>query len=77
MNEQNTYIIQWWSEDSSLRARQILCNLIGWPKQYAEGEAGYEWLTHEQVEELKSVPLSLLDTADCRADDEIEIEVDE
>ena len=32
--------------------RLEICMCLGWPEQYAEGEASLEWLTQEQYDQL-------------------------
>lgn len=41
---------------SSLETCQQICECLGWPLQYAEGEASLEWLTPEQYAELEAYP---------------------
>jgi len=43
--------IDLWNE-SSLEVRQEICRQLGWPLQYAEGEASLEWFTQEQYDQL-------------------------
>ena len=54
------YAINWWS-DVTLEERVRLCVLLGWPPQYAEGTACDEWLTEEQLQELRSITYEQLD----------------
>ena len=57
--------IDWWQDDeTSLEARQMLCRRLGWPVSYAGGEANHEWLTDEQLAQLRAVPLEWLDEID-------------
>ena len=59
--------IDWWNAaETTLDARQRLCDRLGWPRQYAEGEADREWLTPEQYAQLKRVPLEWLDEIDAQ-----------
>lgn len=48
--------IDWWNDDER-GAKEInaLCDHLGWPHQYGEGEASHEWLTEEQMNELMGV----------------------
>ncbi len=56
--------INWWNA-ASLEAHEALCDRLGWPRQYGEGAADHEWLTDEQYEQLRAVPLVWLDEIDA------------
>lgn len=59
--------IDWWNADETTRLpRQMLCDQLGWPRQYAEGEADHEWLTEAQYAQLKRVPMAWLDEIDAQ-----------
>lgn len=57
--------IAWWTA-ASQAACELLCDRLGWPRQYAEGEADHEWLTDDQYRQLQSVPRDWLDAIDAQ-----------
>lgn len=57
--------VNWWmDETTSIAACQQLCQRLGWPISYADGPADHEWLTDEQLAQLRAVPLEWLDEID-------------
>lgn len=57
--------IDWWNDEEREASEvEAICDHLGWPRQYAEGEASLEWLTPEQYEDLEAVPSAVLQAAE-------------
>ena len=48
-----------WNNHATLDEREEVCARLGWPAQYAQGEASTEWFTEDQLAALESQELAI------------------